>query len=127
MTSVRRIYIDSRLRSSGTDSDFTYDLPRSIEVPDNTIAFVDSILVPNVWTTLHENNNRLYVTESAGATLTEHTYLLQEGNYAGLSLANKLRDTLNANKTLPTDYSVTYDEAIGKLTISNPTPDFLPS
>ena len=25
MTSVRRIYIDSRLRTSGTDNDFTYD------------------------------------------------------------------------------------------------------
>ena len=125
MTSVRRIYIDSRLRSSGTDSDFTYDLPRSIEVPDNTIAFVDSILVPNVWTTLHANNNRLYVTETDQATLTEHTYLLQEGNYTGTSLANKMRDTLNANKTLPTEYSVTYDDTIGKLTISNPTPDFM--
>ena len=74
MTSVRRIYIDSRLRTSGTDSDFTYDLPRSIEVPDQTIAFVDSILVPNVWTTLHESNYRLYVSEQVGATMTEHTY-----------------------------------------------------
>ena len=36
MTSVRRIYVDSRFRSSGTDSDFTYDLPRSIEVPEQT-------------------------------------------------------------------------------------------
>ena len=68
MTSVRRIYIDSRMRTSGSDSDFTYDLPRSIEVPDNTIAYVDSILVPNVWTTLHENNNRLYVSETVGPT-----------------------------------------------------------
>ena len=78
MTSVRRIYIDSRLRTSGTDSDFTYDLSRSIEVPDNTIAFVDSVLLANVFTTLHENNNRLYVSEQVGATMTEHTYLLQE-------------------------------------------------
>ena len=83
MASVRRIYIDSRLRSSGTDSDFTYDLPRSIEVPDQTIAFVDSLLVPNVWTTLHENNNRLYVTETVGATTTKHTYLLQDGELHG--------------------------------------------
>ena len=63
MAHVRRIYIDSRLRSGGTDSDFTYDLPRGIEIPDSTIAFVDSVFCPNVFTTLHELNNRLYVIE----------------------------------------------------------------
>ena len=63
MTSVRRIYVDSRLRSGGTDSDFTYDLPRSIEVPDQTIAYVDSVLLPNAWATLHEFINRLYFSE----------------------------------------------------------------
>ena len=63
MTTIRRLYIDSRLRSSGTGSDFTVELPRSFEVPDQTIAFVDSVLLANVFTTLHENNNRLYFSE----------------------------------------------------------------
>ena len=126
MTSIRRIYIDSRQRTSGTDSDFTYDLSRSIEVPDNTIAFVDSVLLPNVFTTLHENNDRLYVSEQFQGTMTEHTYLLQEGNYTGQSLASLLATTLNGpNKTLPTNCSVTFDEIIGKLTISNLAPDFI--
>ena len=125
MTSVRRIYIDSRMRTSGSDSDFTYDLPRPIEVPDNTIAYVDSILVPNVWTTLHENNNRLYVSETVGSTTTEHTYLPPEANYTGQSLANALQSTLNTNKTPPTNYTVLYEDNIGKLTISNSTPVFL--
>ena len=126
MTSVRRIYIDSRLRTSGTDSDFTYDLSRSIEVPDNTIAYVDSVLLPNVFTSLHENNNRLYVSEQFQSTMTEHTYLLQEGNYTGQTLASLLAATLNGpNKTLPTTYTVTYDENVGKLTITNLSPDFI--
>ena len=125
MTSIRRIYIDSRMRTSGSDSDFTYDLPRSIEVPDNTIAYVDSILVPNVWTTLHENNNRLYVSETVGSTTTEHTYLLPQANYTGQALANTLQSTLNIHKTLPTAYTVLFEDNIGKLTISNPTPDFI--
>ena len=78
-----------------------------------------------MWTTLHANNNRLYVTEADQATLTEHSYLIQVGNYTGQPLDNKLLDTLNANKTLPTEYSVSYDDTIGKLTITNPTPDFI--
>ena len=125
MTSVRRIYIDSRLRSSGTNSDFTNDLPRSIEVPDDTRAFVDSILVPNVWTTLHDQNNRLYVSETVGTTTTEHTYLLPEANYTGQALANTLQSTLNTNKTLPTAYTVLFEDNTGMLAISNPTPDFI--
>ena len=57
MTSIRHIYVDSRLRSSGTASEFTVELPRSFEVPDQTFAFVDSVLLPNVFTTVHGNNN----------------------------------------------------------------------
>ena len=124
MSSVIRIYMDSRLRTSGTDSDFTYDLPRSIEVPDQMIAFVDSVLLPNVLATLHENNNRLYVSEQFQSTVTEHTHIVQEGNYTGQSLASLLASKVNSNKTLPTDYSVTFDEHIGKLTVTNLTPDF---
>ena len=40
---LRRIYIDSRYRSGGTDSDITYDLPVSLEIPENTIGFMDSV------------------------------------------------------------------------------------
>ena len=63
MTSVRRIYIDSRLRTSGTGSDFVYAVPKSFEIPDQTIALVDCVLIPNVWGSTHEHNNRLYFSE----------------------------------------------------------------
>ena len=68
MTSIRRIYIDNRLRSSGTGSDFTIELPRSFEVPDQTFAFIDSVLVPNGCPTIHESNNRLYFAEFTNAS-----------------------------------------------------------
>ena len=68
MTSTRRIYIDSRLRSSSTGSDLSVELPRSFEVPDQVIAFVDSVLLPSVFTTLHENNNRVYFSEFTNAS-----------------------------------------------------------
>ena len=57
-----------------------------------------------MWTTLHENNNRLYVSETEGTTTTDHTYLLQEGNYTGQTLADMLATTLNSNKVLATNY-----------------------
>ena len=79
MISIRRIYVDSRLRSNGTGSDFTVELPRSFEVPDQTIAFIDSVLVPNVFPTIHENNNRLYFAEHTNSSnVVDHICTLNE-------------------------------------------------
>ena len=121
MTTIRRLYVDSRLRSSGTGSDFTVELPRSFEIPDQTIAFVDSVLVPNVFPTIHENNNRLYSAEREAITLnvTEHIYTLNEGNYTGSQLAQHVQDKINSNSSLNQPYSVSYEEKTGKITISN--------
>ena len=114
MTSNRRIYVDSRLRSSGTSSDFTVELPRSFEVPDQTIAFIDSVLVPNVFPTIHENNNMLYFAEFTNpSNVTEHIYTLDEGNYTGSQLAQLVQDKINANTTLSQPYSVSYEEKTG--------------
>ena len=120
MTSIRRIYVDSRLRSSGTGSDFTVELPRSFEVPDQTIAFIDSVLVPNVFPTIHENNNRLYFAEFTNpSNVAEHIYTLDEGNYTGSQLAQLVQDKINTNKSLSQPYSVSYEDKTGNITISN--------
>ena len=121
MTTIRRLYVDSRLRSSGTGSDFTMELPRSFEIPDQTIAFVDSVLVPNVFPTIHENNNRLYFAEieAITANVTQHIYTLNEGNYTGSQLAQQVQDKINSNRSLNQPYSVSYEEKTGKITISN--------
>ena len=120
MTSIRRIYVDSRLRSSGTGSDFTVELPRSFEVPDQTIAFVDSVLVPNVFPTIHENNNRLYFAEFTNpSNVAEHIYTLDEGNYTGSQLAQLVQDKINSSNSLSAPFSVSYEEKTGKITISN--------
>ena len=111
MTSIRRIYIDSRLRTSGTGADFTYDLRRSFEVPDQTIAFVDSVLVPNVFTTIHENNNQFYFSKYSDInSVSAKIYTLTGGNYTGAQLAQLVQDTLNSGNTLSQAYSVSYEE-----------------
>ena len=97
MTSVRRIYIDSRLRASGTGSDFTYDVPKSFEIPDQTVAYTDCVLTRNVWGTIHDNNNRLYFSEwSDPNIISEQIYTLLEGNYTGQQLAQLVQVTISA-------------------------------
>ena len=120
MTTIRRLYIDSRLRSSGTGSDPTAERPRIFEIPDQTIAFVDSVLLANVFTTIHDNNNLLYFLENTNASnVVESIFTLTEGNYTGSQLAQLVQDKINANRTLSQPYSVSYEEKTGKITISN--------
>ena len=109
MTNIKRLYIDSRLRSSGTRSDITVEFPRSFEIPDRTFAFVDSVLLANVFTTIHENNNRLYFSEFTNAiNVAEFIYTVDEGNYIGSQLAQLVQDKINANRTLSQPYNVSY-------------------
>ena len=122
---LRRIYIDSKYRSGGTSSDFTYDLPVSLEVPDNTIGFVDSVFFPNVFTTLHEDNTRLYLIEVDSVTKYEKILLLETGNYTGQDIATLLEVTLNAHCVFTTPYFVSYNGKTGQLTIASTTPTWL--
>ena len=80
-------------------------------MPDQTIAFIDSVLVPNVLPTIHENNNRLCFAEFTNpSNVVEHIYTLDESNDTGSQLAQLVQDKINANTTLSQPYSVSYEE-----------------
>ena len=116
MPHLRRIYIDSRHRTSGTGSDFTYDLPGGgIEIPDNTIGYVDSVLLNNVFTTIHNRNNRLYLAEELFPSYLEKTILLSPGNYTGEQLALHLKESMNAHTSLSTPYEAVCKQRQGNL------------
>ena len=121
--SIRRIYFDSNHRASGTPSSFSYQLPRSIETPDETVCYVDSVFLPNVFPTLNADNNGLYVVEHAtGGTEVKRLLLLEIGNYSSLELANHIETSLNLKKTLANNYSVTYIERTGTFEIVKNSP-----
>ena len=89
----RKLYIDSRYRSSGTHNDFTFQLAQSIEVPHGFVAVVDTVSVPNVFQTVDATRNKLYVElfEQPDQVLT-----LTTGMYNGVTLAAELQAQLNA-------------------------------
>ena len=88
-------------------------------MPDGVIGYVDSVLLPNVFTTIHSRNNILYLAEEVFPQNYEKTILLQEGNYTGEQLAKLLKDSMNAHTSLSTSYGVVYEEKTGQITISN--------
>ena len=51
---TRKIYIDSR-QATGTGSDFRVALKQSVQVPENTVAYIDDVLLPNTFLTVDAN------------------------------------------------------------------------
>ena len=108
----RKLYIDSRYRSSGTHSDFVFQLAASIEVPHGWVGIIDTISVPNVFQTVDSTRNKLYLElfEQPDQVVT-----LSTGQYNGVTLAAELQAQLNAMGH--GTYTVLYNSATGQLRI----------
>ena len=95
-------------------------LAQSIEVPENTVAFVDSVHLPNVFTTIHARNRNLYLAEYVSASSKAYkTVQLSEGSYNGVTLAAELKSRLDANTQTSATFTVVYQESTGQLTVSS--------
>ena len=119
---VRKIFVDSRFRDSGSFANFQYSLKTPI-VHQKCRAYIDQIHIPNVFPTIHENNRSLYIVESythnnnAGPGVIEKRKVqLTIGNYDLQSLAIELQAQLNANTFFPNNtYVVTHSDSLGKI------------
>ena len=55
-----KIYVDSRHRTAGTNEDFVWQIPETVDIPDSQ-AYVDCVLVPNVFfSVLADFNDRIH-------------------------------------------------------------------
>jgi hypothetical protein len=63
MLDIRKFYIDTRFKAidSKSDSEFFIELPRSLNVPDNCICYIDDIVIPVIWSTIDARNTKLYM------------------------------------------------------------------
>ena len=94
---LRHLYIDSRFRTSGTDSDFTVSLPENVNLPSGTRCYVSACSFSNVFYTLERDvNNRLYMVIQANGVTGGYMLPLLDGNYGGEALAAELSKWLVA-------------------------------
>ena len=123
---VRKIYLDSRFRDSGSFANFQTTLKSAVVHP-KCRAYLDNIHIPHVFPTIHVNNANLYIVESwvtAGnpplGNIKKRKIPLTEGNYDLQTLAAELQTQLNANTFFPAGntYTVTHNTSTGKLTIA---------
>lgn len=113
---VRRIHIDSSYKDAGdSHSDFRIRLAQSVQMPDDCIMMVDNITIPNVFKTVSERNDSLYLGEYDTSTflVVVRKVTLTHGYYNALQFATELQTKLNAAKlaSWPTNaYTVTYTQ-----------------
>ena len=127
MLDIKKVYIDTRFKTpdSKSDSDFFIELPRSLNVPEDTICYVTDIVIPVSWTTIGARNNQLYLytnyTDWAGfESRSHHMITLPSKNYNGVSFADALKTALNAMNTIYDDklvFDVTYNPNDNEITI----------
>ena len=125
--SVHKIFVDSRYRTSGTVSDFVYDLPQPVDLPQNKRAFITDLLVPVSWYTVPEGATLRYSVENLSPGFGSMNGLAQlvSGNYTrGEDLSDMLQTALNNSfKTqFPNiePFICAYDRVKNKLTIGIP-------
>jgi len=119
MSYPRKLYIDSRFRTAGSasHSDFTFQLPRSIELPAGTRAVVDSVQIPNVFQTVEPSRSLLYLSISqTGSERVERYLALVPGHYNAFTLANHVQDQLNTMGYGA--WTVVFNEPTGRLSIT---------
>ena len=125
------MYVDSRFRTndSVSNSDFKVELNESLELPDNTVCFVDDISIPHTWRTIESHNSIFYIivkTETINADTTRtydwvpYVLTIPEGNYNGYRLATGIQSLLNGLEGNFT-FEVIYNTATGTISIEETT------
>ena len=120
-----KVYVDSRYRISGTNEDFVWQMPESVDMAES-LAYVDVVLVPNTIRSLGPGNDKIrflesVVTQQGGsATIYACEATIAPGQYNGFSLATALQTAMRAvsNITPATAITVTYDAILAKLKLT---------
>jgi len=110
---TRKLFLDSRFKISGSDADFTLELPQDVQCTRTSSFFVASCSFANTFSTVTPYNAQFYWIERvnlAGMTVYEmNVYIIRPGNYTGVELAPELQRAI-ATSTNWKSVSVTYND-----------------
>ena len=76
MDKVRKVYVDSRFRTkdSVSNSDFKVELKEAIDLPENTVCYVDDISIPHSWHTVESGRNNPFTSSQHTLKQTRHLH-----------------------------------------------------
>ena len=117
MLPVKKVYIDTKYKTkdSISNSNFKYELPQTMFMPENTVFYVDDVAIPHSWTTVESFNDKLYFRVISAQTITDHIISLDQQIYNGQTLATELAAKINA---LGYTSTVTYNASKQQISVS---------
>ena len=130
MLPVKKIHIDSKFKTNGSESDsnFKYQLDSTIALPENCVFKVVDVCIPHSWYTIEEGiNDKCYFQVSNTNSIDIRPFLcyrvqLTSKNYVGVELAAELQYRINsAYSAGGSEFSVTYTASKQDLSISTST------
>ena len=103
---IKKNYINSNFKTpdSQSDSNFKFQLTRSIHLPKNTVFYIENFTCSHAWYSVEEGlNGKLCI------KLNEYNYVLQipPGNYTGPTFITALQTVLN--EIAPNIFTVTFN------------------
>ena len=124
MLPIKKVYIDTKYKTkdSISNSNFKYELPQTMFMPENTVFYVDDVAIPHSWATVESFNDKLYFRVIGQAVNpTDHIISLEKQLYNGQTLATELTAKINA---LGYTSTVTYNASKQQISISITTYSF---
>ena len=117
MLPVKKVYIDTKYKTkdSISNSNFKYELPQTMFMPENTVFYVDDVAIPHSWATVESFNDKLYFRVISAQTITDHIISLDQQLYNGQTLATELAAKINA---LGYTSTVTYNASKQQISVS---------
>ena len=122
----RKVFIDSRWRSSGAHNDFTVELPQDVDTTATASVYVASLSFSNTLETVTANvDNKLYILFRERGSLPSAAFVhISPGKYTGATLATEIQNKLRA-ATLSFDFTATFDETYGRISIARTDGGFI--
>ncbi|ARA72255.1 hypothetical protein BNJ_00443 [Kaumoebavirus] len=114
----KTIYINSSMRSSGSDVDFTLRLQEDLLTKQPTTIRINNVRIPYTWYPISSTNNHFAVNISENFTLD--IVIVSQG-YTPSSLASALQTEINAKAQAvgaADNFTVSYDPNLKKFTFT---------
>jgi len=106
---IKKIYVDSRFRTSDSvsASDFSIEIPRTFNIPEDVVCFIDDIVLPVSWSTIDARNDTCYLHAYQNGTDYWFSCKLAHTNYDGPQFKTELETKLTA--AIPVGLSIAFD------------------
>ena len=111
MLDIKKVYIDTRFKTadSQSDCDFFIELPRSFNVPENTVCYLTDVVIPVSWSSKDARNNNFYIYIERGGEKFYKNIALAEMNYDGVKFAAALQEAMHTALIGITSFDVVDD------------------